>query len=158
MVLPNMLSNGVRRIEQRSLANDSVVAAATDANGIWPSGANTVNPSGGTTEIILTTLDLHETGVRGMGTIPEEFALMQNYPNPFNPTTKITYTLKNNSTVRLTVYDILGREAATLVNNERKPAGRYEVLFTSTNLSSGIYFYRLQTENFVKTNKMVVVK
>ena len=158
MVLPNMLSNGVRRIEQRSLANDSVVAVATDANGIWPSGTNTVNPSGGTTEIILTALDLHETGVRGMGTIPEEFALMQNYPNPFNPSTKITFTLKSNSTVRLSVYDILGREAAILVNNERKPAGRYEVLFTSTNLSSGIYFYRLQTENFVKTNKMVVIK
>ena len=158
VVLPNMLSNGIRRIEQRSLASDSVVAAAKDANGIWPSGANTVNPSGGTTEIILTALDLHETGVRGTGTIPEEFALMQNYPNPFNPTTKIAYTLKSSSTVRLSVYDILGREAAILVNNERKPAGRYEVLFTSTNLSSGIYFFRLQTENFVKTNKMVVIK
>jgi hypothetical protein len=104
-------------------------------------------------------LSTHRVGqLRLLGTIPEEFALMQNYPNPFNPSTKITFTLKSNSTVRLSVYDILGREAAILVNNERKPAGRYEVLFTSTNLSSGIYFYRLQTENFVKTNKMVVIK
>ena len=62
MVLPNMLSNGIRRIEQRSLANGAVVVAATDADGIWPSGANTVNPSGGTTEIILTGKDLHRDG------------------------------------------------------------------------------------------------
>jgi hypothetical protein len=155
MVLPNMLSNGVRRIEQRSLAKGTIVAIARDADGVWPSGANTVNPSGGTTEIVL---DVHSTGVQGMGTIPEEFALLQNYPNPFNPSTKITYTLKSSSIVRLSVYDLLGREAAVLVNDERKAAGKYEVTFNSTNVSSGIYFYRLQTDNFVKTNKMVVIK
>jgi len=155
MVLPNMLSNGVRRIEQRSLAKGTIVAIARDADGVWPSGANTVNPSGGTTEIVL---DVHSTGVQGMGTIPEEFALLQNYPNPFNPSTKITYTLKSSSIVRLSVYDLLGRETAVLVNDERKAAGKYEVTFNSTNVSSGIYFYRLQTDNFVKTNKMVVIK
>jgi hypothetical protein len=158
LVLPNMLSNGIRRIEQRSLANGTVVASATDADGVWPSGANTVNPSGGTTEIVLTGTDLTVTGVRGAGTAPEEFALMQNYPNPFNPATKIIYTLKSSSTVRLSVYDILGREAAVLVNNERKPAGEYEVSFNAASFASGIYFYRLQTESFVKTNKMVVIK
>ena len=83
---------------------------------------------------------------------------MQNYPNPFNPATKITYTLKSSSTVRLSVYNILGREAAVLVNNERKPAGEYEVSFNAAGFASGIYFYRLQTESFVKTNKMVVIK
>jgi hypothetical protein len=56
------------------------------------------------------------------------------------------------------VYDLLGRETAVLVNDERKAAGKYEVTFNSTNVSSGIYFYRLQTDNFVKTNKMVVIK
>jgi hypothetical protein len=89
---------------------------------------------------------------------PVDFSLAQNYPNPFNPSTKITYTLKSSSTVRLSVYDLLGREAAVLVNDERKAAGKYEVTFNSTNVSSGIYFYRLQTDNFVKTNKMVVIK
>ena len=158
LVLPNILSNGIRRIEQRSHANGTIVAVVKDADGIWPSGANTVNPSGGTTEIVLTGTDLTATGVRGAGTAPEEFALMQNYPNPFNPATKITYTLKSSSTVRLSVYDILGREAAVLVNNERKPAGEYEVSFNAAGFASGIYFYRLQTESFVKTNKMVVIK
>jgi CotH kinase protein/Secretion system C-terminal sorting domain len=90
--------------------------------------------------------------------LPVDFSLAQNYPNPFNPSTKITYTLKGSSIVRLSVYDLLGRETAVLVNNERKAAGKYEVTFNSTNVSSGIYFYRLQTENFVKTNKMVVIK
>ena len=158
IVLPNMLSNGIRRIEQRSLANGTIVASVKDADGIWPSGANTVNPSGGTTEIVLTGKDVSSTGGHGTGPIPEEFALLQNYPNPFNPSTKITYTLKSSSRVRLSVYDLLGREAAVLVNNERKSAGRYEVTFNSINLCSGTYFYRLQTDNFVKTNKMVVIK
>jgi hypothetical protein len=89
---------------------------------------------------------------------PVDFSLAQNYPNPFNPSTKITYTLKSSSIVRLSVYDLLGRETAVLVNDERKAAGKYEVTFNSTNVSSGIYFYRLQTDNFVKTNKMVVIK
>ena len=89
---------------------------------------------------------------------PVDFSLTQNYPNPFNPGTKITYTLKSSSIVRLSVYDLLGRETAVLVNDERKAAGKYEVTFNSTNVSSGIYFYRLQTDNFVKTNKMVVIK
>ena len=67
LVLPNILSNGIRRIEQRSHANGTIVAVVKDADGIWPSGANTVNPSGGTTEIVLTGTDLTATGVRGAG-------------------------------------------------------------------------------------------
>jgi hypothetical protein len=102
--------------------------------------------------------DTQVTGVQGMGTLLKDFVLFQNYPNPFNPGTKITYSLKSDGKIRLSVYDLLGREVAVPVNNERKTAGKYEVSFNSTNLSSGIYVYRLQTDNFVKTNKMVLIK
>jgi hypothetical protein len=88
---------------------------------------------------------------------PQAFALEQNFPNPFNPTTVINYSLATASNVRLKVFDILGREVATLVN-ERKPAGNYSVRFNGANLASGVYFYRLETENFTATKKMMLVK
>jgi len=158
IVLPNTLSKGIRRIEHRSLANGTVVALATDADGIWSSGANTVNPTGGTTEIILNGTDIHWTGVQSTFILPKEFALMQNYPNPFNPSTTIPYTLKSSSNVRLSVYDLLGREVAVLVDNERKAAGTYEISFQASYLPSGIYLYRIQTERFVNTKIMVLIK
>jgi len=85
------------------------------------------------------------------------YHLQQNYPNPFNPTTKINYQLPNMSLVILKVYDVLGKEIATLVNEE-KPAGSYEVEFDATQLSSGIYFYKLQAGEFVETKKMIYLK
>ena len=95
--------------------------------------------------------------------IPSEFSLSQNYPNPFNPETVISYQLAVNSKVSLKVFDILGNEVAILVNEE-KPAGKHQVNFnmlqTTNNrqLSSGIYFYRLQDGNFVQTKKFVLLK
>ncbi len=89
--------------------------------------------------------------------VPKQFALEQNYPNPFNPTTMIRYELPLASAVSLKVYDVLGREVATLVN-ERQEAGAYSIPFNATALSSGIYFYRLQAGNFVATKKMMLVK
>jgi hypothetical protein len=83
---------------------------------------------------------------------------MQNYPNPFNPNTKITYTLQSNGKVRLSVYDLLGREAVILVNNERKTAGEYVVSFNAANLPSGVYFYKLQTQNYMESKRMVLIK
>jgi len=98
---------------------------------------------------------------------PQSFSLEQNYPNPFNPTTKIKYTILSVGTsfmkfVKLKVYDILGNEIATLVNEEQ-PAGSYEVEFTShsgeaRNLPSGVYFYRLQAGNYSKTMKMLLLR
>ncbi|MCS7013210.1 MAG: T9SS type A sorting domain-containing protein [Chloroherpetonaceae bacterium] len=88
---------------------------------------------------------------------PMKFELFQNYPNPFNPTTMIGYSLPVASEVSLKVYDMLGREVATLVSG-RQAAGEYQVSFTATGLSSGIYFYRLQAGNFVETKKMMLVK
>ncbi len=92
---------------------------------------------------------------------PEKFSLEQNYPNPFNPSTKIRFSIPNlGSGLTLTVlkvYDILGHEVATLVNEE-KPAGVYEVEFNASQLSSGIYFYKLQAGSFNQSKKMIVLK
>ncbi len=96
---------------------------------------------------------------------PDEFMLMQNYPNPFNPTTKISFTIpsvtlrqaQSDISVALKVYDVLGNEVATLVNEER-PAGSYEVEFDASGLSSGVYFYKLQAGQFVQTRKMLMIK
>jgi hypothetical protein len=89
--------------------------------------------------------------------LPRTFELAQNYPNPFNPTTLISYQLPVASDVSLKVYDVLGREVMTLVNGKQE-AGSYNLNFNASNLSSGVYFYRLQAGNFVSTKKMMLVK
>ncbi len=88
---------------------------------------------------------------------PTVFGLDQNYPNPFNPTTTIRYELPSTSMVRLSVFDLLGQEVATLVN-ERKDAGTYQVRFDGSALPSGIYFYRLAAGDFVQTRRLALVK
>jgi len=89
--------------------------------------------------------------------LPTDYALYQNYPNPFNPTTVISYQLPVTSFVTLKVYDLLGREMATLVNEEI-PAGEYEVEFNAPNLPSGIYFYQLKAGQYSETRKMVLLR
>jgi plastocyanin len=89
--------------------------------------------------------------------ISEEFELKQNYPNPFNPLTKIQYSTSTRQFVTLKVYNILGDEVATLVNEE-KSAGIYNVNFDATGLSSGMYLYKIQAGNFVETRKMILMK
>lgn len=88
---------------------------------------------------------------------PTTFALHQNYPNPFNPTTVIRYQLPTPSVVRLAVFDVLGRPVVSLVNSVQA-SGDYSVSFNAANLSSGVYFYRLQAGNFVQTRKMILMK
>ena len=90
-------------------------------------------------------------------TQPSKFSLFQNYPNPFNPSTKIKYQNANAEFVVLKVYDVLGREIATLVNEE-KPIGTYEITWYAEQLPSGIYFYRLQADSFLETKKMILLK
>jgi hypothetical protein len=85
------------------------------------------------------------------------FKLMQNYPNPFNPSTTINYQLPMISYVTLKVYDILGREVKTLINGIQQ-AGTHSVIFNAAGLSSGVYFYRLNSANFVQTKKLIVIK
>jgi len=87
----------------------------------------------------------------------ENYSLQQNYPNPFNPSTVIGYQLPVSSDVTLKVYDLLGREITTLVD-EYKPAGNYEVEFNAANLPSGVYFYQLKAGSFVETKKMILIR
>ena len=89
--------------------------------------------------------------------IPKQFALFRNYPNPFNPSTKIVYELPKRAIVSLKVYDLLGRQVAVLVDEEKQP-GRYEVEWQPTKVSSGVYFYRLQAGEFVETKKLILLR
>ena len=93
----------------------------------------------------------------GADVIPIKFELQQNYPNPFNPSTNIVYALPGAMHVRLAIYDVLGRQVATLVD-ARQPAGPHSVRFDSNGLGSGLYFYRLETESFTKVRKMLLNK
>jgi hypothetical protein len=88
---------------------------------------------------------------------PDGFILTQNYPNPFNPTTTISFSIPASAFTSLKVYDIIGNEVATLVNEE-KPAGTHEVRFYASALASGIYFYRLRAGSFISTRKMILTK
>jgi len=89
--------------------------------------------------------------------IPSAFNLEQNYPNPFNPSTSITYSIPVDGIVKLIVYDALGNEVAILENGQ-KTAGTYSLDFNSKNLSSGVYFYKLQTKDFTAVKKMLLSK
>ncbi len=89
--------------------------------------------------------------------IPLKYELSQNYPNPFNPVTRISYSIAENSKVKLSVFDILGKEVKILVN-EKQSAGNYEVIFNASDLPSGVYFYQLRTNNFAQTKKLFLLK
>jgi photosystem II stability/assembly factor-like uncharacterized protein len=89
--------------------------------------------------------------------VPDNYSLHQNYPNPFNPSTNIKFEILKNENVTLTIYDMLGREISTLVNEKLQP-GTYEVTFDGSNLPSGAYFYKLTSGNFVETKKMLMIK
>ncbi len=97
------------------------------------------------------------TAVNEQPGIPQSFELMQNYPNPFNPTTVISYQLANVGHVTLKVYDILGRQVATLVDGVQSP-GLHNVVFDGSKFASGVYLYRIQNGNYTRTMKMVLVK
>lgn len=97
------------------------------------------------------------TGINEVTKIPEQYSLEQNYPNPFNPITNIKFNLPVTKRVTLRIFDILGREVKTIFD-EVKSAGTYNIRFNADGLSSGIYFYRLETEEFIKTCKMIYLK
>jgi hypothetical protein len=88
---------------------------------------------------------------------PKEFTLSQNYPNPFNPSTRIDFTTSARGQVTLKVFNILGKEVATLANGEME-AGFYQVTFDASKLSSGVYFYRLATGKFTETRRLMFLK
>lgn len=97
------------------------------------------------------------TGLTSTGIIPEKFSLKQNYPNPFNPSTSIEFSIPEQSFVELKLFDVIGKEVAVLVEEE-KPAGTYKAVFEGTNLPSGTYFYRLTAGGFVESKKMILLK
>jgi len=108
----------------------------------------------GTSEDIVTEAIV---GINELVDIPTHYELNQNYPNPFNPTTTINYSIPKSSFVTIKIYDVLGKEAVTLVN-ENKPVGNYRVHFNAGKFVSGVYFYRMQAGDFVQTKKIILLK
>jgi hypothetical protein len=97
------------------------------------------------------------TDIKENNLVPEIFSLRQNYPNPFNPTTTIIYTIGKPDLVKISVYNILGQQIKELVN-EVKGTGSYNISFNASSISSGIYFYKIETAQFSQVKKMIVLK
>ncbi|MBP9192949.1 MAG: T9SS type A sorting domain-containing protein, partial [Ignavibacteria bacterium] len=108
-------------------------------------------------DIKLTGYNVTPTGIVNNNEIPAQYSLSQNYPNPFNPNTVINYQIKNQENVSIKIYDMLGKVVMTLVN-ENQTAGNYSVSFDGSRLSSGLYYYKLQSGDFSDTKKMLLVK
>ena len=138
----NNINEGLASLKISSLAvSGSYLLAGTYDGGVWRRPLSEM----------ITSLENTST------TLPTQFTLSQNYPNPFNPSTTIKYSVTQSSNVVLKIFDVLGKEVATLINEE-KPAGNYEVEFDASNLSSGVYLYKLQAGNFVETKKMILLR
>jgi len=108
-------------------------------------------------DIKITSFQVTPLSTGTVGETPDSYKLSQNYPNPFNPVTLINFAIPKTGFVSLKVYDLLGKEVSSLVN-ETKAAGNYNVMFDASKLSSGIYFYKLETSSFTDTKKMVIIK
>jgi probable HAF family extracellular repeat protein len=145
LVYSNLLTTGSELYSVWDISSDGQILVGSGRNGIT-----------GQDEGYLLSLS-GSTFVDGSQTISGSFALNQNYPNPFNPSTSIKYSVGSGQFVQLKVYDVLGKEIATLVNEE-KAAGSYKVNFNASQLSSGIYFYKLQAGSFVETKKMTLLR
>jgi len=136
------VNNGLTALSINSLAIcGSYLYAGGDASGVWRRPLS---------EMI--------TGIEDeINSLPENISLEQNFPNPFNPSTSIQYAISSRQFVSLKVYDVLGNEVLTLLN-EYKPAGKYQTEFNAASLPSGIYFYQLKSGSFIETKKMVLLK
>ena len=95
--------------------------------------------------------------IRVSNLVPAEYSLEQNYPNPFNPLTEINFSLPQTTNVTLKVYDVMGSEVATLLEDQME-AGKHSVIFNAANISSGVYYYTIVTEKFIQTKKMLLLK
>ncbi|MCF8242114.1 MAG: T9SS type A sorting domain-containing protein [Melioribacteraceae bacterium] len=112
----------------------------------------------GDIDIFLARFEADPTGLNDdVSPVPVNYRLNQNYPNPFNPSTKISYSIPEPGLVTLEIFDVLGREIQTLVNEFQKP-DNYELDFTAGELSSGVYFYTLRAGEFSKTKKMILLR
>lgn len=178
----NDLNLGILNSRVNSLAiYNGILVAGTDSNGVFASydfgnnwvGSDTGLPKNTIYNIVCTpdgllfcgtekegiyVADLKEvTSLEETKIEPSNYSLVQNYPNPFNPTTTIKYELPQESYVIIKLYDTLGQEVKNLVDSN-KAAGIYTFIFDSTNLASGIYFYRMQAGNYIQTKKMIILK
>ncbi|MFZ1321271.1 MAG: T9SS type A sorting domain-containing protein [Ignavibacteria bacterium] len=141
---------GINWIQQLSNINDQLLdIEMLDQNTGWIVGIS---------GLILKTTNGGTTWINTVSTeVPNEFKLSQNYPNPFNPVTKIGFDVQKTSLMKLKIFNLLGKEVSELVNGQLNP-GKYEVSFDAGNYESGIYFYRLETENFSQTKRMILLK
>lgn len=157
-IIPNDLTNGIRRIEEFSLLDGFSLSNITNSDGVWPGTGSTINPSGGMQNPIIINLE-DAVPIEMPEEVPAEFTLSQNYPNPFNPTTQISYGIPEPVHVRLEVYSING-QLITVLQNGIQSAGYHTVTFDSRNgnLASGVYLYRLEAGTFVQVKKMLLVK
>jgi hypothetical protein len=131
------------------------VATQFQATG-QPQGTPQIQPSARADFRAAGTVSVDETT---SGNSPETFALHQNYPNPFNPTTSIKFELMNTTQVSLKIYNLRGELVATLIDNESKTAGAHTVTFDARSLTSGVYFYKLETDaGFVGTRKLLLLR
>jgi hypothetical protein len=133
------VNNGLTNTDVYSLAVSGANLFAGTSGGVWRR-------------------PLQEMSVQTLSNeVPEQFSLEQNYPNPFNPVTKINYHLQAAGYTKLVVYDVLGHEVTKLVN-EKQSAGTYQVEFDAKELPSGVYFYKLETDDFADVKRMMLVK
>ncbi|HEY3249801.1 MAG TPA: T9SS type A sorting domain-containing protein [Ignavibacteria bacterium] len=142
-VISNLLVDSMYSTNRAGYIN----GGGDDCLGIWGTSPTGTYAS----RLCNTTVGIQQTG------IPAEYSLSQNYPNPFNPGTSISFGLPKAAFVKLTVYNILGEVVATLVN-EQKQAGTYDINFNASNFASGVYLYKLETDNFVDVKKMLLIK
>lgn len=151
---------------QSWLTTNGGVSFATVTMGLSGAGAGIMVPERGyflnmqtssLYKLVINYSVLTSTNENIISSVPSSYDLSQNYPNPFNPSTNIKFTLPEQGNVSLKVFDRLGREVADLVSGYRS-AGTYEINFDASQLSSGIYFYKLSTDNFVNTKKMTLLK
>lgn len=128
-------------------------------NKVWVAWMDDKTGFGGGTQfnIWVGYVNFTPVGVQNNSEIPSQFAISQNYPNPFNPNTKITYSVPKQENVSLVVFDVAGKQVASLVN-ETKTAGLHTVDFNASNLSSGVYFYRINAGEYSEVKKMMLVK
>jgi hypothetical protein len=146
------------RLEERSPElKVSYIFIANEGAIITVSALDTTYSSGEVQIASVTWISPTAVGVAAEKTTPTEYALSQNFPNPFNPATVIRYQVPVTSSVRLSVYDLIGREVAVLINETKAP-GEYTAKFDAKGLSSGVYLYRLEAGNFAQTRRMLLVK
>ena len=157
-----------QEVQTAGLVNgDAYLTMYKDEGSGWTLQGGTVDTAANTVTItnvtsfslwaIRDTLDTLATTIDSDIGVPSSFALLQNYPNPFNPATTIQFSIANPQFTILRVYDVLGHEVATLVNEEMQP-GSYEVTWDARGMSSGVYFYRLQTSNSADTKKLLLLR